>query len=552
MKFRKYEWPRCQTTFTRFIHIAIACVTACFPFTSFGQSPEFRWARQGATGYHQVMDVAFDYQGNVYSVGTLNLLGTFIGSPALSYLNPPKGVFFLNKYDGFGNLLWSHQAGETEISLGSRCAVDAQGNIFVTGSFASPTLSFGGIILTNSGSINTFLAKFSPEGNLLWDRRAGGTDGADEPTGIAVGVSGNVYLSGSLGSTNAMFGNYLLSGPPATTNDVRSFLAKYDTNGSVVWVRQKAGFGAAGLGADAVENLYVLGSFISTTDLGGGIGLTNANGNDTIHTCLAKFDSMGNAVWARQLATGDPDSAYGATDFGSDLAVDRNGNSYLTGSFASTNAVFGGNTLTNHRFFDLFVAKLDSAGDFNWVRAVGGRGNDFSTGISTDAVGNCYVAGFYDSILLDFNGITLPGFSPFVETPYVAKYDAGGNVLWARKVSTMDSGRVHANAVASDEWGNLLLAGAIIYGSATFDDTTLTNTGFFVAKMDGPRLSGITAGNQLHLSWPTNAAGLHLESAASLSGPWSTITNSVVVNGNLNSVTIQTSNGSQFFRLNTP
>jgi hypothetical protein len=120
-------------------------------------------------------------------------------------------------------------------------AADSQGNLLVAGTFINANTSFGTTVLTNNTPTNRseiYLVKYDASGNLLWARSAGGTNN-DTGTGVAADAAGNIYLTGSSSSSNAMFGTI----PFVTQRLGDLFLAKYDPQGTALWVRQVAGLG---------------------------------------------------------------------------------------------------------------------------------------------------------------------------------------------------------------------------------------------------------------------------------------------------------------------
>ena len=115
-----------------------------------------------------------------------------------------------------------------------------------------------------------------------------------------------------------------------------------------------------------------------------------------------------------------------------------------------------------------------------WAKAAGGTGTDEPYGIATDATGNIYITGNFGSSSITFGTVTLtsPGF-------FLTKYDANGNVLWAKSAggsAYSNSG----NAVATDASGNVFVTGSFP-SSLSFGTTTLTNTDnpdIFIVKYD--------------------------------------------------------------------
>ena len=104
------------------------------------------------------------------------------------------GNNLLAKYDPNGNLIWARQIGGAGSDRRFSIALDAQGRIFFTGSFVG-TVSFGGISLTSAGGSDIFIAKYDNDGNALWAKRAGGP-ADDTGAAIAVDGAGSCYVTG--------------------------------------------------------------------------------------------------------------------------------------------------------------------------------------------------------------------------------------------------------------------------------------------------------------------------------------------------------------------
>ena len=137
---------------------------------------------------------------------------------------------------------------------------------------------------------------------------------------------------------------------------------------------------------------------------------------------IALFAQNGDWLWAKQAGGASNDESY-------NIAVDANGNSYVTGNFTGS-ATFGSTTLTSSGYNDIFVAKLDSNGNWLWAKKAGGTSEDNGLSITFDANGNSYVTGYFESSAT-FGTTTLT--SNQYEDIFVAKLDSNGNWLWAKK-----------------------------------------------------------------------------------------------------------------------
>jgi hypothetical protein len=342
------------------------------------------------------------------------------------------------------------------VGLGNGITCDASGNVYISGDTTDPALggpSFGGQ--------DAFVAKYDSDGNQTWIRRLG-TAGTEESREISADALGNLYITGSTGGA--------LAGPSAGSLD--AYIAKYNTAGSLQWVRQ---FGTSALdssnsvSADGLGNAYVSGQ----TDgaLGGpSSGIRNA--------FVGKYDASGNQLWLKQT---------GSTSFEVSLGVSakEQSNIYATG-FIQPNIVFADSQ-------DYFLTKYDAAGNFAFYRQVGSALLDQATGVSADGLGSIYVSGVTNGMLGDQQFGS--------EDAFVSKFDASGNVLWTRQIGS--NVRDRAFAVTTDQDGNIYFGGDVnspASGTVTESDAFVIKLGasgniLWMYQMTGPlfdTISGIS------------------------------------------------------------
>jgi len=169
-------------------------------------------------------------------------------------------------------------------------------------------------------------------------------------------------------------------------------------------------------------------------------------------------------------------------DAGYSVAVDADGNAYVTGLFIGT-ATFGNTQLTSGTE-EIFLAKYNPAMELVWVRQIGGSGQDEGYSVSADASGDVYVTGTFSgtaafgSFQLISEGGTLDIF--------LAKVNSSGTVVWAKKAGSSVSYAESGASVKSDGAGNIYLTGHFA-GTATFGATSLTSVGetdIFISKYD--------------------------------------------------------------------
>ncbi len=290
---------------------------------------------------------------------------------------------FLAKLDLNGNVQWLKSFPGNTTDTAYHTAVDHSGNVYVTGTFSSATITFNSTVLNNNNPVGNssdiFLAKLDPAGNTLWARNPGGTK-PDAGYRMTIDASNNVFLTAYFGGT-ATFGSYGLTS--AGGDDV--YVAKYDSNGNVVWATSGGGTGTEegfGIALDSSGNSYVTGYYSSPTATFGSQSISRAGGNDVM---ILKISPTGTFLWARTAGgTGD--------DRGRDVAVDSQDNLYVSGIFSGT-ATFGNVTLTSAGGLDMFLAKYDPSGTLQWVVPFTGLSDDQANEIEFDSRGHLYISG---------------------------------------------------------------------------------------------------------------------------------------------------------------
>jgi len=220
--------------------------------------------------------------------------------------------------------------------------------------------------------------------------------------------------------------------------------------------------------SDANGNYYTTGYFSNTIDCDPGPGttyLTSHSGSNDI--CISKFDGSGSFIWAKNMG-GSKD------DYGLSSVVDANGNVFTVGYFIGS-ADFDPNAgtfiLNSSSSTDttIFISKLNATGNLVWAKEMGGIGKDVGYSIALDGSGNVFTAGYF-SQTADFDpsagvfNLTAAGSTDI----FVAKLDASGNFLWAKKVGSI--GDDVATNISTDGSGN-------VYAFGTFQDTTDFNPG---------------------------------------------------------------------------
>src|SRR4051812_25886428 len=183
--------------------------------------------------------------------------------------------------------------------------------------------------------------------------------------------------------------------------------------------------------------------------------------------------------WAKSATS----TGIGASGEAYGVAADAAGNTYVTGGFEPGSLTFGAYTLTQLAGsigYDFFLAKYDASGTVQWLRGAPGKGDENSNSgdVATDAAGNIYVTGSFDTPSLTFGAFPVTN-NLNNDGIFLVKYDAAGNVLWARNSLGVASFIDEGYAVTTDPSGNIYITGKFRSPTITSGAYTLTKTSGF-------------------------------------------------------------------------
>ena len=266
------------------------------------------------------------------------------------------------------------QFGTTGVDVSTGVDTDASGNVYVTGFTNGPLQG------QNQGLFDAWVGKYNSNGNQLFGKQIA-SSGSDQALAIATDNNGNFYLSGS--TDGNLFGT-------KQTPAGDAWVAKYDSNGNQVWAKQFAnpkttGDASASFGVDVdpAGNVYVSGLTIKP-NLRPDIFQNFPAQDDSF---VAKFDANGNQQWFTEVGGFFFDENY-------DIAVDKDGNSYIAGW---TQGLLRESDPSRQTLkYDAYVAKVNTSGQLQWIQQLGStdQGTEFAWGVDTDSKGNVYVTGW--------------------------------------------------------------------------------------------------------------------------------------------------------------
>jgi hypothetical protein len=285
--------------------------------------------------------VSVDASNNVYMTGVFSSTNVLIGSSSLTNDSSVLGHYnaFLAKFDAAGKPVWAQALyGVNGYARNVKPGFDGVGNVVLT-SICEKPLTFGEATLAaKPGEI--FAAKFHSKGKVLWLKDIGGNCNMSFLS--SVDASGSILFAGNPQGQTMTFGRNELTCPDG-------FIAKLDTNGKVLWA--KAAPYGANIFADPNGNAYLSGNgFLSTNINLSGLKLTCPVDHMSY---IAKYDSIGNILWATRMYDIQEDSPYVVA-----ISGDRWGNIYLGGTFNGS-TIFGGMSVKSLNTNESFLARLD-------------------------------------------------------------------------------------------------------------------------------------------------------------------------------------------------
>ncbi len=233
---------------------------------------------------------------------------------------------------------------------------------------------------------------------------------------------------------------------------------------------------------DNSGNLYTIGSFENTADFDPGIGTTNLTSQGADDAFIAKYNTLGNLIWVKQIGG----NSY---QYAENIKLDASGNIFVTGAFQGVTDFDTGPgtyTLTNTTLGenDAFILKLDANGNFVWVKVIKGQANVSIRDFELDALGNIYSCGSF-GLNTDFD----PGVTTFTLNPvgwldiYILKLDANGDFGWVINMGA-PAQNSSPTALNLDAANNVVVSGNF-EGTVDFNPSIATNTLSSLGLADG-------------------------------------------------------------------
>jgi hypothetical protein len=463
----------------------------------YGPAGNLIWAKKigSIQGTESGEGITIDNLGNIIICGTFGSSTDFDPGPGTFSMTPTGNGIFFEKLDASGNFIWAKQisnigGGKSIYSV----ATDANSNVFIGGAFAG-TLDFDpspAVSIYTASGYNAYLAKYDLNGNYIW------TDLLDGPASSSIKTIkcdnlGSVFVGGDYISTidfDPSPGVYTLT----TGGSSNQFFARYSSSGALIWAKPLSGNSNSSLSEVALgpnKDIGITGAFNGTVDFDPSIGVANqvCNNNSYADIYIARYDSLGNYIWARR--TGN-----GGSNCGTSLIITNTGDFFASGRFNYLTTDFDpGPGIANLNLVggtDGYIVKYDSGGNYVWAGGFGSGGSESTCNISLDNSGNLVIAGYFQSICdFDFSPSTytlnanpFPGPISF----FLARYTPSGGIVNAIAPQNADETNDQGMCIRKDAVGNIYVCGAV-GGFVDFDfspgNTSIQGQGLndaFVAK----------------------------------------------------------------------
>jgi hypothetical protein len=364
-------------------------------------------------------------------------------------------------------------------------AAFADGSTVLTGSFSGNAV-FGlreanETVLSSQGPNDVYVARYAADGSLVWVTRAGGI-GIDYGSGIAALPDGSSLVTGRC-SSNAMFGpgepNQATVEPGDAYDEAYfAFVARYDADGHLSWVRSATGGQPSDIAALPGGGAVVVGTYDGHVTFGAGEPGETLLPNGALsdgYMFAARYQMDGSLEWAMSLGTtavtprcaalGDgstllvgpflakyaPDGTlvWSKPSSGSDVAGLPDGSVVVAGGFYGTQTFGAGEpnetTLTAAGlvplppYFDAFVARYHADGTLAWVRQATGESIDWAREVVAAADGSLLVAGSLGGTLTFGAGEARETTLSQVGEWFLARYAGNGSLIWAQPVAPHSS-----------------------------------------------------------------------------------------------------------------
>ncbi len=385
------------------------------------------------------------------------------------------------RVDSNGAMRWSRTGEGFTGSTASAVAVDDSGNAYFAGEVwgRKGALESTDSLVPFTAAVDgprTFLAKYHPDGTLLWVVEYLKEEGF-EPSGMTVGRDGDIYVAGRARLHNPRdrsAGNYA------------GLLVRFDRSGKQKWEYLVDGPGSESCGdvtTDGKGNCYLAGSYNDSARIGEKLLRTGINASGFV----VRFNSRGKPDW--HVTLNSSNSGLDEGSYALRIRADRENNIYLLGLCGPRMTVSGQkefhDTIFGRSVRSLFLMRMLNTGAVKWAVVAHGRSTVYAEGLELDRRGNIYICGQgYGGAFKSTDGNEKVQEAEGGTEPFFARYDPEGGITLLGYA--LGRGTDYADGIGLDRNGNLYITGISGSGSLRLGDSTFVNryTTLFTARID--------------------------------------------------------------------
>lgn len=350
---------------------------------------------------------------------------------------------------------WVHGITDSLGAGGEKVATDDFGNAYIMCFFSETVdLDPGPNTAMFSGSI---LLKYTSIGAYEWAFKI---DNANFSS-MFLDKKGRIYLAGNFSAT-ADFD----PGPGivnlTASRLTESFVAVYDTGGAYLLAFNFGGKDyyniTEQIAVDIADNIYISGKFSHTADFDPGPGVANLTAFGSDDMFLAKYNANGDYQWAFNIK-----GNMNVINYINSITADYLGNIYITGGFSEAidfDPGPGVAKLNSAGYQDIFIAKYNTIGAYQWGLKAGGQFDDAGYDLAVDDKSNIYVTGYYRysaSFQSETGAINLPGTGEWIHL-FLLKLNTEGKCQWALQIGS-EGGNAAGLALRLDALTNIYITG---------------------------------------------------------------------------------------------
>ena len=412
----------------------------------------------GGSSYDYINSIAETSDGGYIAGGYFQSDSIQVGNETLTNNGSTDGLII--KYSSEGEVEWAKSFGGSNYDEIQSVAATSDGGAIAGGYFRSSSIQVGNETLTNNGSNDGIIIKYSSAGEVEWAKSIGGSSD-DYINSVAATSDGGAIVGGYFSSSEIQVGNETLT----YNGDFDGLIIKYSSEGEVEWAKS--------IGGSSNDYIYsvaatsdggaIVGGYFSSSEIQVGNETLTYNGD--FDGLIIKYSSEGVVEWAKSFGGSN-------NDYIESVAATSDGGAIVGGYFKSSTIQVGTETLTSNGSFDGLIIKYNADGVVEWAKNIGGSSYDCIESIAETSDGGYIAGGYFESKTIQVGKETLTNNGS--TDGLIIKYSSSGEVEWAKSIGGSSNNLINSVAATSDGG---ILAGGYFEGTIQVGNETLTNNG---------------------------------------------------------------------------